>query len=402
MSVYVHNKSIFFYVHGRDDANADLQFLYFISRVRNSDHIEFVVKVIPFPSLFKLPLSSHTSIYPPKQAGEDLVHEGNLKSISRVRCGSSYTCIMTKNQRFSSLFRHYAKHHGLKKDELEYTFVDVLNPEDSPESVYLLSMDEVVVRMKKCKAKEGPFKFNSEMVAPTKKFVMDFERLMEDCEKEGDVKLLVGSSKIPIMSHRAVLVARSAYFRSMLRRDGMLEGSTNVVTMADQSESTIRRMLQFMYCNRIPDIISCHIDELVELLSMADEFCMDSLKTLCEYTACARLSPSTVAKLLLAGESYNAPILTRGCMKYIEKHLDVVVKDTQFELQLKETSWLGYKILLHMAEDQIGDSNRNHVVRNLKRKRAAAAPVTAIDVHSEDEVDCISNGTDNRSTLNTA
>ncbi len=309
---------------------------------------------------------------------------------------------MTKNQRFSSLFRHYAKHHGLKKDELEYTFVDVLNPEDSPESVYLLSMDEVVVRMKKCETKEGPFKFDTEMAAPTQNFVTDFERLMEDCENEGDVKLLVGTSKIPIMSHRAVLVARSAYFRSMLRRDGMIEGSTNVVSMADHSESMIRRMLQFMYCNRIPDILSCHIDELVELLSMADEFCMDSLKSLCEYTGCARLSPSTVAKLLVAGESYNASLLTRGCMKYIEKHLDVVVKNTQFESQLKETVWLGYKVLLHMSEGQMGDNNRYHVGRSSKRKRAAAAPVAAIDINSEDEVDCVANGTENRSMLNTA
>ncbi len=364
------------------------------------DSIFISVEVVPLiVYLLQLtpPPSTHT------QAGEDLVHQGNLRSISRVRCGSSYTCIMTKNQRFSSLFRHYAKHHGLKKDELEYTFVDVLNPEDSPESVYLLSMDEVVVRMKRSEKKEGPFKFDAEMVVPTQNFVADFERLMEDCENEGDVKLLVGASKIPIMSHRIVLVARSAYFRSMLRRDGMIEGSTNVVTMADRSESTIRRMLQFMYCNRIADLLSCHIDELVELLSMADEFCMDSLRDLCEYTGCARLSPSTVAKLLMAGESYNASRLTRGCMMYIEKHLDVVVKDPQFESQLKETTWLGYKILLNMTEGKMGDNSSRHVVgRGSKRKRLAVAAVAAIDTNSEDEVDSVANGTENRSMLNAA
>ncbi len=311
---------------------------------------------------------------------------------------------MTKNQRFSSLFRHYAKYHGLKKDELEYTFVDVLNPEDSPESVYLLSMDEVVVRMKKCETKEGPIKFDAEIITPTQNFVADFERLMEDCDKEGDVKLLAGASKIPIMSHKAVLVARSAYFRSMLRRDGMMEGSTNIVTMADHSESTIRRMLQFMYCNSIEDVDTCHIDELVELLSMADEFCMDSLKSLCEYTGCARLSPCTVAKLLVAGESYNGLLLTRGCMEYIEKQLDVVVKDTQFESQLKETTWLGYKILLHMAGQMGSNSNSNHRVvgRGSKRRRIAAAAVAAIDTNSEDEVDCIANGIENRSMVNAA
>lgn len=56
----------------------------------------------------------------------------------RVRAGTPYSCLMLKNQRFSSLFRHYAKHHGLRKDDLAYYFTEELQNEDTPETVFLL------------------------------------------------------------------------------------------------------------------------------------------------------------------------------------------------------------------------------------------------------------------------
>jgi hypothetical protein len=53
---------------------------------------------------------------------------------------------MLKSQRFSSLFRHYAKYHGLRKDDLEYFFVNALENEDTPESVQLQRGDTSMVR----------------------------------------------------------------------------------------------------------------------------------------------------------------------------------------------------------------------------------------------------------------
>jgi len=56
---------------------------------------------------------------------------------------------MLKSQRFSSLFRHYAKYHGLKKDTLEYFFVSELQNDDTPESVMLQRGDVIMVQKKK-------------------------------------------------------------------------------------------------------------------------------------------------------------------------------------------------------------------------------------------------------------
>ena len=63
------------------------------------------------------------------KAAEDLILEGRERSLIRVRAGTPYSCLMLKNQRFSSLFRHYAKHHGLRKEDLAYYFTEPLQNE---------------------------------------------------------------------------------------------------------------------------------------------------------------------------------------------------------------------------------------------------------------------------------
>jgi len=79
------------------------------------------------------------------QAAEDLYLEGSCTTIRRVAAETNYSCLMLKTQRFSSLFRHYAKYHGLRKDELEYYFVSMLENEDTPESVQLQRGDTIMV-----------------------------------------------------------------------------------------------------------------------------------------------------------------------------------------------------------------------------------------------------------------
>lgn len=40
----------------------------------------------------------------------------------RVAANNMYSCLMQKTQRFSSLFRHYSKHHGLPRESLDFFF----------------------------------------------------------------------------------------------------------------------------------------------------------------------------------------------------------------------------------------------------------------------------------------
>lgn len=80
------------------------------------------------------------------KAEEDLYLTGSENTIRRVTAETNYSCLMLKTQRFSSLFRHYAKYHGLRKDDLEYYFVNLLGNDDTPETVQLQRGDTIMVR----------------------------------------------------------------------------------------------------------------------------------------------------------------------------------------------------------------------------------------------------------------
>ena len=117
------------------------------------------------------------------QAEEDLYLTGTENTIRRVTAETNYSCLMLKTQRFSSLFRHYAKYHGLRKDDLEYYFVNPLENEDTPESVQLQRGDTIMVR--KRRKPEPP-----EPAADDEEFFRDMRELLDD-EEHMDCVFLV-------------------------------------------------------------------------------------------------------------------------------------------------------------------------------------------------------------------
>ena len=117
------------------------------------------------------------------RAEEDLYLTGSENTLRRVTADTNYSCLMLKTQRFSSLFRHYAKYHGLRKDDLEYYFVNPLENEDTPETVHLQRGDIIMVR-KKRKA-EAP-----EPSADDGEFFKDMKELLDD-EEHMDTVFLV-------------------------------------------------------------------------------------------------------------------------------------------------------------------------------------------------------------------
>ncbi len=100
---------------------------------------------------------------------------GSENTIRRVTAETNYSCLMLKTQRFSSLFRHYAKYHGLRKDDLEYYFVNPLENEDTPESVQLQRGDTIMVRKRR---KPDP----PEPAADDEEFFKDMIDLLDDEE----------------------------------------------------------------------------------------------------------------------------------------------------------------------------------------------------------------------------
>ncbi|KAL7531053.1 hypothetical protein ACHAWF_003609 [Thalassiosira exigua] len=248
----------------------------------NGEHVEFTVK-----------------------AEEDLYLAGSENTIRRVTADTNYSCLMLKTQRFSSLFRHYAKYHGLRKDDLEYYFVNPLENEDTPETVQLQRGDIIMVRKKR--RPEPP-----EPAADDTEFFKDMKELLDD-EEHMDTLFLVhpsppagtpatpssssastlsgtkrkkdGSSSVAaavavktepggdfdddddnlveIRAHKCILTARADYFKALFRktagedslgrRVGTFRESTECVVRVEPifAPKIVRLMLEFLYTNRI-------------------------------------------------------------------------------------------------------------------------------------------------------
>lgn len=147
------------------------------------------------------------------KAEEDLYLTGSESTIRRVTADTNYSCLMLKTQRFSSLFRHYAKYHGLRKDDLEYYFVHPLENEDTPESVQLQRGDIIMVR-KRRKA-EVP-----EPAADDTEFLKDMKELLDD-EEHMDAVFVVHRSPPTTTATTSPTATASSTMTTTMGMDGI-------------------------------------------------------------------------------------------------------------------------------------------------------------------------------------
>ena len=297
---------------------------------------------------------------------------GSENTIRRVTAETNYSCLMLKTQRFSSLFRHYAKYHGLRKDDLEYYFVNPLENEDTPESVQLQRGDTIMVR--KRRKPEPP-----EAAADDDEFFKDMKELLED-EEHMDAIFMVhppggmdvnddsdkegeSSNFIEIRAHKCVLTARTDYFKSLFRKsasssDGKVtrkafreSEESRIQVDPDFSPEHIAYMLEFIYTNRIEKIRSISTDDLLSILHLSDKWLLRDLKRLVEHELIRHhMTVNTVARMYGATEDFNAQRLSRACIEFIMANLRQVTGNTTFEEEMKNYPHLCIPVLKAAAD----------------------------------------------------
>ena len=273
---------------------------------------------------------------------------------------------MLKTQRFSSLFRHYAKYHGLRKDDLEYYFVNPLENEDTPESVQLQRGDTIMVRKRRQKEPE-------EAAADDEEFFRDMRDLLED-DEHMDVFFLVkgdevgessmdtdkdeeSDNTIKIHAHKCILTARTDYFKALFRKGITSEDEGTTMGFRESRESTvnvdstftpshIRYMLEFIYTNRIQEIRKISTDDLLCILHLSDKWLLRDLKRLVEHELIRNhMSVHTVARMYGATEDFNAGRLSKACVEFIMANLRQVTENTTFEEEMKNYPHLCIPVL---------------------------------------------------------
>ncbi|KAK1937929.1 Uncharacterized protein P3T76_009666 [Phytophthora citrophthora] len=262
------------------------------------------------------------------KAAEDLVLTGKERSIVRVPANNMYSCLMQKTQRFSSLFRHYSKHHGLPRESLDFFFTNRLDPEDSPESVHLQKNDVILVRRR---------------VAPTTMIIPNLSdeayfATMRELFLSGagsDITLEVGPDRDILRAHRLILTARCEIFEAMFRSGAMKESEDGMVRIEDHSPDMVSKMLEFIYTNRVVDLAKLNSNQLIDLLTLSEQYLLLPLKHLCEVAAQDVLSVGNVGRFLCAAEKFNASYLKEYCLAFFMDHSSDIIDDENFREEIE-------------------------------------------------------------------
>ncbi|KAG1684905.1 hypothetical protein DVH05_010171 [Phytophthora capsici] len=262
------------------------------------------------------------------KAAEDLVLTGKERSIVRVPANNMYSCLMQKTQRFSSLFRHYSKHHGLPRESLDFFFTNRLDPEDSPESVHLQKNDVILVRHRVAPAT---------MIIPNLSDEAYFATMRELflSGAGSDILLEVGPDREILHAHRLILTARCEIFEAMFRSGAMKESEDGKVRIEDHSPEMVSKMLEFIYTNRVVDLAKLNSNQLIDLLTLSEQYLLLPLKHLCEVAAQEVLSVGNVGRFLCAAEKFNASYLKEYCLAFFMDHSSDIIDDENFREEIE-------------------------------------------------------------------
>jgi hypothetical protein len=269
---------------------------------------------------------------------------------------------MQKNQTFSCLFRHYAKHNGLRKEDLVFYFVDELLPDQMPETVHLMPQDEIWVELRK-----QPEVKKEQDVIDNKKYPEQFRSLLEIGD-HADVVFIVGDLREEVSAHKAILSARSEYFRAMFRKGGMAESNQSVVEIGGHDKQTFTKMLEHIYADTVVSLDTCSPNDVMTLLQMANEFCLDELQCLCEHAASRVLSFDNIGRFMLMSSKYGASELRDACKKYVREHGTTLRSDDKFRLEIEEFPQLGL-LLFDAWQDEHDAIGMSSCCAPAKRRR---------------------------------
>ncbi|KAF5732769.1 hypothetical protein HS088_TW17G00299 [Tripterygium wilfordii] len=118
-------------------------------------------------------------------------------------------------------------------------------------------------------------------------------------------------------AHRICLIASSEAFRAMFD-GGYRERDVEDVEIPNIRWDVFELMMRFIYTGSV-DI---NIDIAQDLLRAADQYLLDSLKSICEYAIAQDISVDNVSLTYEFSEAFNAMSLRRACILFILEHYD--------------------------------------------------------------------------------
>jgi len=203
-------------------------------------------------------------------------------------------------------------------------------------------------------------------------YAEQFHSLLQTSDHQ-DIKFVVGeSTEEELFAHKAILSARSEYFRAMFKKGGMSESSLSSIKVPDHSSSAFRRMLEYIYSNKVKDLEACELTDVVNLLVLANEYCLDRLQYLCEVAASACLDNENIARITLLSMNYDLEKLKKECKLYLSKNCVELRRNTKFRNEVEDSPQLG--LFLFDAWPERDDDGGSGEQGSSKRRKCVSEP----------------------------
>jgi len=129
--------------------------------------------------------------------------------------------------------------------------------------------------------------------------------------------------------HKFILKARSPVFNAMFKTN-MKEGKSGEINVDNHDPNVFADMLHFIYTGRIP--INDKLSK--DLLTAANYYQLEQLKTACEENLCRTLGINNCIGFLFFADTYSVKLLRKRSLEMAAKNLSALMKSSEWNEDL--------------------------------------------------------------------
>ncbi|XP_060602914.1 uncharacterized protein LOC132755993 isoform X1 [Ruditapes philippinarum] len=169
---------------------------------------------------------------------------------------------------------------------------------------------------------------------PMEDLSRDLGAIVND-ERFSDCQFLLEGKKT-VYAHKAIICARSDYFRAMFEDQTKESKSKTAIEIKDVSYDSFIAVLHFLYTNSLPPKLKEKQKDdtiiLTDVWRVADRLSMDGFKRLAAYMISLKIDDKNVVDTYVAAVS-KLPVIDEvknNCMLYMSTHLQSIVNTASF------------------------------------------------------------------------
>jgi speckle-type POZ protein len=180
--------------------------------------------------------------------------------------------------------------------------------------------------------------------------------------------------------HKCILMCRSPKFQAMFASE-MIEKNQGVIFLEETDEVLFEKLLQWIYSGNV--VMPEKIEDVCELMIIADEYFLNDLKMRCEEDIISKLSAENLIDIMV--ESSRLPLtgetLITECLEMFVKDYPKVKETADLEQKISSVPGLMLKLF-----------NRFHSISKKARKRRVTFRINEDVVNTLDDVSLINSG----------